>query len=103
MEQTGFRYEKDNMADISTKEIRGINFKMIATVIVSTATVVSAYFIKTGQINDKIETVDNKVEVMDQKLSNVLFRDSLRIELMGIQIRQLQNDIIENRRLLMEK
>lgn len=82
---------------IEARQIPGVNAKVIITLIISTASIVSAYFWKSGEINNNIGNVDAKVEKVDQKITNKMFADSMRFQIMQLQIDQVREDIKANR------
>lgn len=88
------------MEAIETKEIKGISFKTVATIIGATAVITSSYFFTMGNINAKIDSVDDKVESIDGRVKDMLFRDSLRLQVMQMQIDQIRQDIMANRVIL---
>ncbi len=77
-----------------------MNLKGLVSLIITIGIIVSAYFIKTNQINTNIEDVRKQVEINTAMQLRYRETDSLKYITIQLQIEQLKNDIETDRLLL---
>lgn len=85
---------------LENRELKGVTIKTIGFVIGAVATVVSSYFFTMANINGRIDSVDKKIDNVDRKMGDIIYRDSLRLQIMQFQIDQIRQDIMANRIIL---
>lgn len=85
---------------IDNRPIPGITARIAIVVILAVASVVSSFFVGINKINARFDNVEGRVEKIDDKVSDVLLRDSLQMQIMQLQINQLREDVQLNREIL---
>lgn len=70
------------MEAIETKEIKGMSFKTVITIVIATASIVTSVFMTTARLSGQIVAVDNKVEYVKMQSLNDGKINELRIKIM---------------------
>lgn len=70
------------MEPIETKEIKGISFKTVITIVLATASIVTSVFMTTARLSAQIVAVDNKVEYVKMQSVNDGKLNELRMKIM---------------------